>query len=150
MIKTDTKEKGATSMKRIEYEPCSVKDLLKEMKDTSELMIDLAYSSLLFYNEDIANEVLHLGEKMNFLIYHVRISAILGARRIDEAEEMSGILQVANSSEAISNAAEDISKLTLAGMKIPEMIKPLLKIEETVMRATSWRRHLWLIKHLEN
>jgi len=135
MIKTDTKEKGATSMKRIEYEPCSVKDLLKEMKDTSELMIDLAYSSLLFYNEDIANEVLHLGEKMNFLIYHVRISAILGARRIDEAEEMSGILQVANSSEAISNAAEDISKLTLAGMKIPEMIKPLLKIEETVMRA---------------
>ena len=135
MIKTDTKEKGATSMKRIEYEPCSVKDLLKEMKDTSELMIDLAYSSLLFYNEDIANEVLHLGEKMNFLIYHVRISAILGARRIDEAEEMSGILQVANSSEAISNAAEDISKLTLAGMKIPERIKPLLKIEETVMRA---------------
>ncbi len=31
--------------------------MLLELKDTSELMIDLAYSSLLYNNRDIAEEV---------------------------------------------------------------------------------------------
>jgi len=41
-----------------------VMDLFLEMKDTSELMVDLAYSSLLFYNKEIASEVEHLGDKV--------------------------------------------------------------------------------------
>ena len=35
----------------------NVKDILVEMKDTSELMIDLAYSALLTNSQDIADEV---------------------------------------------------------------------------------------------
>ena len=37
-------------------------ELFLEMKDTSELMVDLAYSSLLFNDKDIAAEVEHLGD----------------------------------------------------------------------------------------
>ena len=36
----------------------SVKDLLTEMKNVSELMIDLAYSAVLFDNDELALEVL--------------------------------------------------------------------------------------------
>ena len=35
----------------IEYEPTPVKDLLTEMKDISELIIDLAYSAVLFNSD---------------------------------------------------------------------------------------------------
>lgn len=123
-------------MRKIEYRPYSVKDLIKEMKDTSELMVDLAYYSMLHYSRDIAKEVLHLEEIMNYYTYHVRISAILGARNVDEAEEMAGVLQVANSAESISNAAGDIVKLVLKDIKIPKSIIPSLKkTEETVMRV---------------
>ena len=38
----------------IEYKPTPVKDILTEMKDISELIIDLAYSAVLFDNEDMA------------------------------------------------------------------------------------------------
>ena len=41
----------------LEYEPTPVKELLTEMKDISELIIDLAYSAVLFDNEEIAEEV---------------------------------------------------------------------------------------------
>ncbi|HIH77837.1 MAG TPA: potassium channel protein [Halobacteria archaeon] len=123
-------------MKKIEYRPYSVKNLIKEMKDTSELMIALSYYSMLYYSKDIAREVLHLEEIMNCYTYHVRISAILGARNVNEAEEMAGVLQVANSAELISNAAGDIAKLVLKDMRIPKSIIPLLKkTEETVVRT---------------
>ncbi|MCK4818456.1 potassium transporter TrkA, partial [bacterium] len=44
----------------IEYKPTSVKELLTEMKDTSELIVDLAYSALKFDSEDMAQEVREL------------------------------------------------------------------------------------------
>ena len=44
----------------LEYEPVTVKELLTEMKDISELIIDLAYSAVLFNTEDIAEEVKYL------------------------------------------------------------------------------------------
>ena len=42
-----------------------VMKLFLEMKDTSELMVDLAYSSLLYNNKDIAAEVEHLGVQVD-------------------------------------------------------------------------------------
>ena len=43
----------------------SVKDILIEMKDMSELMVDLAYSAVLFNNKDAAEEVLTLENRLN-------------------------------------------------------------------------------------
>ncbi len=86
----------------IEYQPMNVKDILKDMKDTSELMVDLAYSAVLYDDEDIAEEVLRLEEKMDVLGYHARIAAMLGARRIEEAEMLSGVLQIASAAEKVS------------------------------------------------
>jgi uncharacterized protein with PhoU and TrkA domain len=115
----------------------TVKDLLVEIKDTSELIVDLAYSAILFDNEDIAEEVLELEDKILGLLRQIRIVSILAARRVDEAESVSTILQVANASHRIGNAAGDIASLVLRGFKLPkEMIKViLLHSEETVVKA---------------
>lgn len=125
------------SPKEIKYIPRNLKGLLIEMKDTSELMVDLAYSAMVYDDEDIAEEVLHLEEKMDTLYYHMKMAAMLSTRRIDEAEEMSGVLQVAASSESIANAAGDIAKIVEMDMGIPLELKLALReAEETIVRAT--------------
>ncbi|MDK2834547.1 MAG: hypothetical protein PWP63_1634 [Methanolobus sp.] len=125
------------SPKVIKYIPRNLKDLLIEMKNTSELMVDLAYSAMVYDDEDIAEEVLNLEEKMDTLDYHMKIAAMLSARRVEEAEEMSGVLQVARASGNISSAAGDIAKIVLLEMGIPMELKLALReAEETIARAT--------------
>ena len=86
----------------------SVKDLLVEIKDKSELIVDLAYSSLIFDSEDMAEEVKKLEMEMDDLIYKIRIKTMLAANNEEEAEQLGGILQVADAAKTIANAATDI------------------------------------------
>ena len=48
---------------------------------------------------------------MDTLLYNIRIKAMLSARTKRDAEQLAGLLQVASSAEAISNAAGDIVNL---------------------------------------
>lgn len=125
------------SPKEIKYSPRNLKDLLIEMKDTSELMVDLAYSAMVYGDEDIAQEVHNLEERMDTYFYHMNMAAMLSTRKVDEAEEMTGVLQVASSSEKIANAAGDIAKIVLLELGIPLELKMALReAEETIVRST--------------
>ena len=117
--------------------PRTVKDLLVEIKDTTELMVDLAYSAILFDNEDIAEEVLDLEEKTDELLRQLRVVSILAGRRVEEAEMVSSILQIASAAQKIGEAAGDIATLVLRGFKLPkEMVNEiLLESEVTLVRA---------------
>lgn len=114
----------------------TVKDLLIEIKDTTELMVDLAYSAILYNNEDIAEEVLKLESRVLELLSQIRTVSVLAARRVEEAEMVSSILQIANAGEKISNAAGDISSLVLRGFKLSDEIVNLILYysEETVVK----------------
>lgn len=119
----------------IEYQPVSVKDLLTEMKDISELMIDLAYSAVLFNNQEIAEEVKYLEVRMDKLNYDIRMMAMLAARDKDDAEQLAGILQIAEAAESISNGAGDIVNLlddTKIGPVLPRILK---KADEKIYRT---------------
>ncbi len=98
-------------LEEIEYEPTSVRELLTEMKDVAELIVDLAYSAVIFEDEEIAEEVAYLEAHMDTLNYQIRLASMLAARTVEEAEQLTGILQVAAASEHISNAAGDIASL---------------------------------------
>ena len=117
----------------IEYEPTSVKDLLTEMKDISELIIDLAYSAVLFDNEEIAEEVKYLEVRMDKLNYDIRIMAMMAARTKEDAEQLAGILQVAQAAEKISNTAGDIV-LLLKDKNKPVLSRILSKADEKIFR----------------
>lgn len=95
----------------VEYEPTSVKDLLVEMKDTSELMVDFAYAAIMFDSDELGEEVRHLESRMDFLRYQMRMIALMASRTKEDAERLAGILQVASAAETISNAAGDIVDL---------------------------------------
>ncbi|RJS73499.1 potassium channel protein, partial [ANME-2 cluster archaeon] len=55
--------------KELKYCTRSMKDLLIDMKDTSELMMDLAYSAVIYDDREIAMEVIRLEENMDTLGY---------------------------------------------------------------------------------
>ncbi len=117
----------------IEYEPTSIRELLREMKNICELIVDLAYSAILFNSKEIAEEVKYLEVRMDKLNYQIRIMAMLAARSAEDAEKMAGILQIAQAAETISNAAGDIVKLL--SYKLTHPILPhLIKESDEVIR----------------
>ena len=118
----------------LEYEPTSVKELLTEMKDISELIIDLAYSSVLFDNQEMAEEVKLLEVRMDKLNYDIRMMAMMAARTKEDAEQLAGILQIAEAAETISNTAGDIVKLLKEEKTGPLLPKILKKEDEQLFR----------------
>jgi uncharacterized protein with PhoU and TrkA domain len=118
----------------LEYEPTTVKELLTEMKDISELIIDLAYSAVLFNNDEIAEEVKYLDVRMDKLNYDIRMMAMMAARTKEDAEKLAGILQVAEAAESISNAAGDIVRLLPKDKTGPILPKILKQADEQLFR----------------
>ncbi len=106
----------------IQYEDTNVRELLTLMKDNSELIADLAYAAIAFDNQELAEEVSHLESEMDKMMYQIRLRSMLGARTVEDAEQLSGLLQVASSAEKISDAAEDMSEL----LDMDVELKPLL------------------------
>jgi len=121
---------------RVAYEPVSVKEVLAEMKDTAELLIDLAYSAVLNGSDDIAEEVLSLEEQMDVLQLQARMSLLLSARSPEEAERLAPVLGVVGAAEKISDAAGDIAKVVLEDIGLPDAMRAALpEAVETLVRA---------------
>jgi len=116
--------------------PSNLKDMLREAKDTSELMVDLAYAALFYNSEDISEEVFRLEERLNVLVFDMRTLAILAARSPADSEQMAGILQVVQDIEKIGNAANDIAKIVVKRLGIPrELLQDIPDAEETPTRV---------------
>lgn len=109
----------------------SIKNLLIEMKNLSELMVDLAYSSVLFQNEDAAEEVLNLENRVNGLNYEIKKESLLAARSVEDAEKLTVLLEVAEAAESIANAAKDLADITLKGMEPHPVLKMAMADSET-------------------
>ena len=75
---------------RDDQQPNTVKDLLVELKDASELMVDLAYAAVFFNEEKLADEVARLDERSNGHLRRLRQIAMLAARSPEDAEGMAG------------------------------------------------------------
>jgi uncharacterized protein with PhoU and TrkA domain len=122
-------------IEKVEYKPISVRDLLIEIKDMSELMIDLAYSAALFDNEELAEEVMDLESQVKTLTYHINMNAMLAARDAEDAEALVGVPMVASSAEKISDAAADIATIVLKDIRIHPIIRDVFrKVEEQLAR----------------
>ncbi len=118
-----------------EYKPKSVKEIFIEMKNIVELMIDLAYTAILFKDREIAEEVLDLEERIDLLNYHLMTHAVLAARNPREAEQITSVLQMANSIEDISNAAGDLAKMVLEGVELhPVITEAIMESEEVIAK----------------
>ncbi|MDR3063144.1 MAG: potassium channel family protein [Methanobrevibacter sp.] len=114
----------------------TIKDILVEMKDMSELMVDLSYSAVLFNSKDAAEEVITLENKINSLNYEIKKQSLLAARSVEDAERLTVLLEIAEAAESIANSAKDIADLVLKGFKPHPVFKMVMEeSEETMIRV---------------
>ncbi len=120
-----------------EHVPKTVKELLTEMKDISEVIVDLAYGSLVFGSKEIGEEVRHLEDEVSTLDYEIRMRAMLSSRTLEDAQQLSGLLQIASAAEAIAHAAGDIVKLLDMGADKMPLIRYILTDAEEKIKLLS-------------
>src|SRR2546426_2048941 len=117
-------------------QPRNVKELLVEAKDVSELMVDLAYAAVFFNEEDLAEEVEELEEKLDGYLRRLRLFSMLAARSPEDAEAMVGVLHLAGAIEKIGQAASDMARVVQARLGMPaELRRDLRHADEIVGRV---------------
>jgi uncharacterized protein with PhoU and TrkA domain len=122
---------------KIEYKPIPVSDLLVEMKNLSELMIDLAYSAALFNDKELAEDVIELESRIDTLAYLLDMEIMIAARDAEDAETLIGVSTVAAAADKISDAAADIAAIVTRNIGIHPIIGEIFeKVEERLMKAT--------------
>ena len=122
---------------KVEYKPIPVSDLLVEMKNLSELMIDLAYSAALFNDKELAEDVIELESRIDTLAYLLDMEIMIAARDAKDAEILIGVSTVAAAADKISDAAADIAAIVTRNIGIHPIIGEIFeKVEERLMKAT--------------
>jgi len=123
-------------LEKIEYKPIPVRELLLEMKNLSELMIDLAYSAALFNDKELAEDVLELENRVDTLAYLLEMEILIAARDVEDAEALTGVSGVASAADKISDAAADIAGIVMQNIGVhPIVSKVFEKVEERLMRT---------------
>ena len=117
---------GDPRTETVEYKPVGVKDLLVAMKDSSELIVDLAYSALLHNSDELASEVLALESRMDVLQMQARMNMLMAARKPEEARLLAPVLGIIGAAEKISEAAGDIAGVVRGEEELPGAIRAAL------------------------
>ena len=111
----------------------TVEDIVLEIKDKSELMIDLAYSSLLYDNETIAREVYDLENLIDNLYQNLQKKTLEQVKNkklsIDDALT---VLHLAEAGEKIADAALEISDIELRDVELHPILKMSIRESDQV------------------
>jgi len=107
-----------------------------ELKNTSELMIDLAYSSLLLNSKELAEEVQRLEEYVDKLHTNFELLVLSSSFKKEEAKGFLGLIRLGVVTEKIADAAAEIAEVVLRGIKPHPVLKLTIEeAEETVTYA---------------
>jgi uncharacterized protein with PhoU and TrkA domain len=121
---------------RIEYKPVPARELLLEMKNLSELMIDLAYSAALFSDKELAEDVLALETRVDTLAYMLEMTIMIAARDAKDAEALLGVSTVAAATDKISDAAADIAAIVTQNIGVHPIVSRIFeRVEERLVQA---------------
>jgi uncharacterized protein with PhoU and TrkA domain len=122
---------------KIEYKAIPVRQLLLEMKNLSELMIDLAYSAALYNDKDLAEDVLALENRVDNAAYLLDMEVMVAARDPKDAEQLIGVSTMAAATDKISDAAADIAAIVTRNIGIHPIVGEIFeKVEERLMKVT--------------
>lgn len=123
-------------LEKVKYKPIPVRELFLEMKNLSELMIDLAYSAALFNDRELAEDVLELENRVDTLGYQLEMTIMIAARDAQDAEALTGVSTVASAADKISDAAADIAAIVTQSIGVhPIVTKVFERVEERLMQA---------------
>jgi uncharacterized protein with PhoU and TrkA domain len=95
--------------------PSDLRTMLSEAKDTSELMVDLAYAAVYFGDPAMAEEVDELEDRLSDLVHEMRAVCVLAARSPGGAGEVVVRVPVAPGSSADGRSLSSLSLETETG-----------------------------------
>ncbi|MFQ6087238.1 MAG: potassium channel family protein [Candidatus Bathyarchaeia archaeon] len=111
-------------------------DMLVELKDTSELMLDLAYSSILLNSKELAEEVQALEEHVDKLHTDFELLVLSAGVPPEESKNFLGLIRIGVVTENIADAAAQIAEVVLRGIKPhPVLALAIEEAEETVVHV---------------
>jgi len=112
----------------------SVRELLVEIKNVTEKIVDLAFSSFMFDLDDVAHEVLRLEERIDDLLYSLYMKVLMASETAYDVERLTPLLVIASAMSSIADAAGDLAKIFLKGFKLhPIVYESLKEVEERVV-----------------
>jgi len=104
-----------------------------ELKDTSELMMDMAYSSLLLNSKKLAEDVQELEEHVDKLHTDFELLVLSSSFKPEEVKGFLGLIRLGVVTEKIADAAAEIAEVVLRGIKPHPVLKLAIEeAEETV------------------
>jgi uncharacterized protein with PhoU and TrkA domain len=107
-----------------------------ELKDPSELMIDLAYSALMLNSRELADEVQKLEEYVDKMHTEFELLALTSEFKKEEASGLLGLIQIGVATEQIADAAAEMAEVVLRGVEPhPVLTLAIKEAEETVAQA---------------
>ncbi len=110
---------------------------LVTLKDTSEMMMDLAYSALLMNNSYLAEEVMVQEEHMDTLHIELQSEILRCSDDKTNPEELLGLIRMGNVTERIADAASEIAEIVLRGVEPHPILGMVIQdAEETVEHVT--------------
>lgn len=113
----------------------NVKELIEEIKNLSELMLDLAYSSVLFRSREIAKEVILSYDRLEELEESLYMHLFAAARGRSKTRLIS-VIDLVESAKTVASAAKNMSEPVIEGKELHPIIQEALKeSEETIARA---------------
>ena len=111
----------------------TAEDIVLEIKDKSELMVDLAYSSLLYDNETIAKEVYDLENLIDGLYQDLQRKTLEdvknGKLSVDDALTL---MKLAQAGEHIADAAQEIADVELRDVELHPILKMSVRESDVV------------------
>ena len=111
----------------------SVEKNVLEIKDKSELMIDLAYSSLLYDNKTIAKEVYDLEDLIDDIYSDIQRETFEQVKNKNlTVDSALTILKLAQAGEEIADAAQEIADVQLRDVELHPIIKVSLRESDEV------------------
>ena len=115
----------------------TVEDIVLEIKDQSELMIDLAYSSLLYDNTTIAKEVYDLEDLIDNLYKSLQRQTLESVEKKKlSVDDALIVLRLAEASEQIADAAQEIADVELRDVELHPILKMSLRDSDVVFTRT--------------
>ncbi|MDG6221863.1 MAG: hypothetical protein IAX21_06890 [Candidatus Bathyarchaeota archaeon] len=112
-------------------------DKLVILKNTSELMIDLAYSSLLLNSQSLAEEVEALENRIDDLYTEFELLVLSVGFTPEESKDFLGLIRLGAITEQIADAAMEIADVVLKGLEPHPILRLVIEeAEETVTKVT--------------
>ena len=109
---------------------------LEELKDTSEMMMDLAYSALLLNSHYLAEEVLMLEDRMDRLHTEFELLVLSVREEPQDVKGLLGLIRMGVVTERIADAAAEIAEVVIrSGEPHPVLTMVIQDAEETVERV---------------